>query len=506
MRTKLVKQRNDGMDLAALDRVKPRRSDLGNLQRIAGNTLSILSSDVLNRATTFVMYALVARYLGAFEFGQMSLALTFFYTFQVFSVAGLKTLITREVAKNKTETDQYLVNGSIVVAAASLLSMTILLLVVRLLGYATDTASIILLLSLGLFPYALSAVCEGVFQAWERMQYIAYANIPANIAKVSLTFLIMSQGYGLYHLVGAILATFVVTAGVEWWLMLKHITKPRLRIDIQFSLALTRTTVTFLGIDVVIAMWASITTILLSKLASEIEVGLFNAAAQLTVPVRLVFGSVVLSIFPLMSRRFETSLHDLKRIAEQLVEILLAIALPTAVGLFFLADEALLLLYGEEEFVLAAPALRIMAWGLVLTALTTALGHVLLAGLKEKVTLRIVAINAVVNLVLGLIFISWLGLTGAAIAVLLTGITNFYQHYVPVSKLLSRIALGRLAWKPFIASVFMAGYFILMSDRGILLTVVSAGLVYVGVLFALMIWSSGGLRQLRAQYLFLRSE
>jgi O-antigen/teichoic acid export membrane protein len=97
-------------------------------RRTTGNAVSLLASDVANRAATFVLYALVARYVGASDFGRMSLALTFFYVFQTFAVAGLKTLIIREVAKDRTKTAQYLVNGSAVVVVTSLVSISILLL------------------------------------------------------------------------------------------------------------------------------------------------------------------------------------------------------------------------------------------------------------------------------------------------------------------------------------------------------------------------------------------
>src|SRR5947207_1167752 len=155
----------------------------------------------MNRATSFVLYALVARRLGAFEFGQLSLALTLFYIFQVLAAAGLKTLITREVAKDSTTTATYLVHGSVIVLLASALSIATLAVYVRLMGYAAGTASIILLLSLALIPYSLSAVCEGVLQAWERMHLLAVANVPVNVAKVALAFFLLSRSYGLYHVI-----------------------------------------------------------------------------------------------------------------------------------------------------------------------------------------------------------------------------------------------------------------------------------------------------------------
>jgi O-antigen/teichoic acid export membrane protein len=481
---------------------QPSRSmTFSSMRRIAGNAISILTSDVLNRATTFILYALVARHLSAFAFGQMSLALTLFYTFQMVAVAGTKTLITREVARDKRQTGRYLVNGSIVVAAFSLLAILLLLVFVRLMHYAPSTAGIILLLSIGLLPAALSAVYEGVFQAWERMHYIAYANVPVNLAKVGVALLLLSQGHGIYHLIILLMASQVAVAGIERWLLYRYMAVPRTRVDLQFALVITRATAPFLGIDVLCEVRGAVNVVLLSKLAGETAVGLYSAANQLMIPVILVCQNIILSIFPIMCRRFDVGLEKVGRVAEYMIELLLAISLPTAVGLFILADPALVLLYGKEDFLLASGALRILVWNLLLVTLTHVLGQVLLASLREKITLRIVAIDVLVNLAVGPILISQFGLLGAAVTALLTRVIDFLQHYVSVSRLLSDIALAKLARKPVVASVCMAIFTVALGSQGVLRTAVIGGAVYAGVLLALALWSAGSVRQLKARYL-----
>src|SRR5204862_1152309 len=120
------------------------------LRRTSGNAVALLTSDVMNRATSFVLYILVARNLGVHEFGQLALAFTIFYTFQVVAVAGLKTLIIREVAQDRTQTWQYFGNGAVVVIVSSAGSVLALLAFVRLMRYPADTGGVIVLLSLGL--------------------------------------------------------------------------------------------------------------------------------------------------------------------------------------------------------------------------------------------------------------------------------------------------------------------------------------------------------------------
>jgi O-antigen/teichoic acid export membrane protein len=480
----------------------PAVTATGTLRRVGRNAASILASDVLNRAATFVVYALVARHLGTFQFGQLSLALTLFYTFQVLAVAGLKTLITREVAKDNTRTDAYLVHGSLVVALASALSIGTLGLYARSMNYSADTTSIILLLSLGLIPYSLSAVCEGVIQAWERMHYVAVANLPVNIAKVALAFLMLSRAHGLFHVVILLVACHGAVAVIEWWLVLRRICRPQPRVEFGFLVGTIRSTSTFLGINGSMAAMASINILLLSAFVSEAGVGMYSAAGQLLVPANLVCQSVALSLFPMMCRRFEPRSGRLTPLAERAMEMLFAIGLAMAVGLFLLADPALRFLYGNDEFVLASGALRIMAGTAIVGALTSVLGQLLVAGGWERVTLRIVVIDAVAILGFGVLLIPRYGLLGAATSALLMGLVDLWQHYLAVWRLLFRIPLGRLVVRPLVAGMCMAGSLVLMGRDALVLAVACGGVVYAGVLVALTVWSLGGPRQVRAKYLY----
>ena len=477
-----------------------------NLRKTTGNALSILTSDVMSRMTSFVLYALVARHLGAQEFGQLSLAFTLFYMFQVFAVGGLKTLIVRQVAKDRAKTQLYFVNGCMIVAFTSLASIVALWSFIHLMHYPPATTRIILLLSFGLLPYSVSAVSEGIFQAWERMRYIACVNVPVNIAKVAGAFLLLTTNRGLYPVVLILLSSFAVIAAVEVWILLRKFSSEPASIDFHFSLATMRSAATFLGIDGTLAVMSSLNILLLSKLATETEVGLYGAATQLMVPLLLVYQSMAQSIFPLMCRKMEPGFQNLKRIAEQAMELLLVLALPAAAGLFFIGDRALSLLYKNPAFSQAFPALRIVTWVLILQVFTSVLGQVLVASHREKITLRIVLVDTVVNLLVGWLLIAMFGLRGAAVALLLTRVADCCQHYIPAAHLLSGIPIATMVWKPFVAATCMAAYLAAPSGLPGILRGVSATLIYGAALLAVAIWASGGLRQFRDKYRPLLSE
>ena len=482
-----------------------------SLRNIGGNALAILTSDAMNRATSFVVYAMVARKLGAFEFGQMSLALSLFYIFQIFAVSGVKTMLIREVAKDRSLTRKYFVNGCLIVAVMSFVSLAALFGFVRAVHYTGSTKLVVLLLSLGLLPSAITAICEGIFQAWERMRYIACVNVPCNLVKMAGAYLLLFWNRGLYTVVLLLLGAFFVVAGVEIWLVIRRFDvqsglAQRDGIDLRFALGTLRSASTFLGIDSICAIAGNLNIILLSKLATEKEVGLYSAATQLMVPLLLVYTSMAQSIFPMMCRKIEPGYRSLKQIAENTMEVLMILALPTVAGLYFLGDRVIALLYQNHSFVQAFPALRIIASVVIFQVFTSVLGQALMASHREKINLRIVLIDGVVNLLVGWPLISLFGLLGAAIALFLTSLTDCVQHYLPTSRLLSGIPVLRLTWKPAVAAACMALYLALPAGQVSLLTGVSAALIYGAAFLGLAVWASGGRQQFKEKYRPLFSE
>ncbi len=475
------------------------------MKRILANIAALLTSDVLNRATTFAVYALVARYLGDFGFGQVSLALLLFYTFYVFAGLGMRVYITREVARDRSLTSPFLVNASVLILGASLLSLVALGLFVWLMGYEQRTALLVLVVGLAIVPYALTSVNEAIFQAWEQMQYIAYANIPHNVLKIVATVVLLSSGYGAIELGLALVVCYVLTLILAWWFTRRMVGRIAGQLDLPFMRRIVIEVLPFLGLESVIAIWASLNALLLSRFGNEIDVGYYNAAMQVLVPVNLVLQSVVLSLFPRMVREFEQRSSDLPRVYADLIEVLLSITLPSVVGMMLLAEPILLLFYGHESFANATIVLQIVAWSLIPLALNRALGQVLLATLQEKITLRIVVVNTIISLILGLILIQLYGIVGAAIATVVTRVINLAQQYVPVSRVIGSVALGRSAWKAALASLGMGAVLVLVAPSlGLWLSILVGMVVYALLLGALLVVAYGGLGGVRAHYRYLR--
>ena len=395
---------------------------------LLSNGLSLLTSDVLNKATTFLVYALVARYLGLFEFGQLSVGLLLLYTCQVFCAMGLPTSLTRMIAKNPESARNGWIHGLMLSGITGVIITLLLCVFPFIVGYSRGTTNIILVLSIGLIPYGLAIVSESVLRGLEKMHWIALANVPANIAKIGLTIYLLQAGHGLMSIA-------ILLVGVRFMILATELigvyaaTKAfEFQFSTDFGIRLAKEAFTFLGLDGLIAIWSSLSVVMLSRIVSEEAAGLYASGAQLLQPVTLVFKSVVGSLFPSLCRAASNRNEKFSQIVTRMLALLLSIALPSAVLMFVLAPE-ILLVYGDD-FHSNSWVLQALSLMLLLNAGTTVLGHAILARGKEKLILRIVQLNLVVDLVLGFTLITLYGLQGAVITTLVVWVLNFTLHYL----------------------------------------------------------------------------
>lgn len=476
-------------------------TNLSGLQRVGRNIVSIMTSSVLIKATTFILYTLVARNLDTERFGQLSLALSLLYTFHIFAVAGVKTPIVREVTKDKALTEKYFVNGTYIVLLASVVVGALLWLFVEWMAYDAPTRQVIFVVLIGLLPYALSQVCESVFQAWEKMQYIAYANGPAHILKAVAAFLLLTQSFGVLSIAVVVAITYWAIYLIELYLLQKQILRPAWRFDPAFAGQMFKPSMMFLGVDGVFAINSSAAVFVVSGLLTVSAVGLYSSAAQVMVPLALIINDVAKSVFPILCRKFESGAESLSWATERVAELLLLLIIPALVGIFLLADKILMLLYNNEEFLDATLLLQLLVWWALIDTVMTVLGQVLWASKREKTSLQIAIAMAFTNIISTLVFVSLFDLIGVVVAALFVAAVGLTMHYIPVSKILPDLNLLPLFWKPTVAALGMGIYLWLVPEMPLLLQIISGGLIYVTLIALLLLSFSGGVNGIKNKYI-----
>ena len=77
---------------------------------VARNTTYYTAALIFQKILAFIYFSLIARFLGVEDTGKYTFALTFTTLFAIFIDLGLGPVLTREIAKAKEKTGQYLSN------------------------------------------------------------------------------------------------------------------------------------------------------------------------------------------------------------------------------------------------------------------------------------------------------------------------------------------------------------------------------------------------------------
>ncbi|WP_445635500.1 Polysaccharide biosynthesis protein [Nostoc sp. DSM 114161] len=429
--------------------------------------------------TAFVLTASIARILGAEVLGQYLLAFTYYFIFVSIASQGLKTLFTREIAREPERTSLYLISGTCLQLIFSCLSYVVLVIIVFLLPYTSETSTACYIMGLTIIPFSLSNITEAIFQAKEKMHLIALATVPVYVIRLFIMLWGMQRNYGVDFLAAILAISESIILGIEWILIAKLV-KPKWEIDRGFISKTIKNARTFFAIEGLAVINARIQILILSLSGSEFLMGVYGGIIQLFQPFLIVANSICIAMFPGLSKAVNQGRDKQRNIIEKCIEILLTIALPLCVGLLFVGKDLLTFIY-NPSFVRGSLALSIIAISLIFLPFNQSLSFLLVANGFEIVNLRQVAINTILGSLLGLILVSQYNLLGAAIMALLMSFIGFSQYLYFTYTLVFPLNLWRIIRSPLIISVLIAVVFILLGTihLNLLLTIAIATCCYI---------------------------
>ncbi|MBN3898023.1 MAG: oligosaccharide flippase family protein [Nostoc sp.] len=428
--------------------------------KFISNSLSMIVNRLAQSITAFVLTAAIARTLGAEALGQYLLAYSYYFIFVGIASQGLKTLFTRELAREPQKTPVYLMSGTWLQLIFSFFSYGALVIIVFLLPYSSKTSTICYIMGLTIIPFALSNITEAIFQAQEKMHLIAISTVPIYILRLIIMIWAMQLKYGIEYL-GAILFFSETLILVIEWIFIIRLVKIEWQIDGNFVLNTMKSARTFFAIEGMAVVTGRIQILILSLLGNEFLVGLFGGIAQLLQPFSIIANSLTLAMFPRFSKAVEQGRDKQRQITENIIEILLIMALPLFIGLLFVGKDLLIFIY-NPSFAQANLALSLSAVSLVFLPFIRSLSYLLVANGFEIVNLREVVITTTLGSLGGVALVSQYQLLGAALMALLMTIIGFSQYlYFTYTRLFS-LNLWRIMRRPLLISLLMIPVFILL--------------------------------------------
>lgn len=355
----------------------------------------------------------LARVIGVDGFGKIAFASAIITWFQTITDWGFNYTATRDVAKNRDNTDEVSNIFSTVFWARCtlmIISLIILLVLVAFIPIFRENVAVILVTFL-LIPGHIMFP-DWFFQALEKMQYITIFNIVIRLfftvavfvcIKSADDYLIQPLLVSLGYLFSGAIALYVIMR--KW-----HYRLHKSSVKDIFT-TIRRSTDVFLN-NLMPNLYNSFSVILLGMFGGQVANGLLDAGSKFVNLLQQFVSVLSRTFFPYLSRNIDK--HKVY------VQLNLAISLCASVALFVMADW-LIGLFFTEAFAGAVLILRIMSVSILFNALSNIYGtnYLIIVG-QEKALRNMTMLASVIGFAISFPLIYFYGAIGAAITITAT--------------------------------------------------------------------------------------
>lgn len=430
------------------------------VQRVARNSVTPMATSLLNKAVDVAFAMLMLRVLHAENAGKYMFATIVYTYFEIITNFGLTTLVQRDVAKDRAQSNKYLMNTLFLRLFLVLLAAPAVAAFMYFwratFGLDRDTALAIALLGVSLLPANIAAAFSAMFLAHEKMEYPAIVSVGTTLLKVALGAGALMLGWGIVGLAGVSVVVNSITAVVFIILVAGVLLRPKLEADVRLARGMLRTSWPLMLNQMLATVFFRIDTPIMYSTRGSSEVGYYGTAYKFIDGLNIIPSSFTIALFPVLSRYADSARDTFVRAYVMALRFLLIVSIPIAVGTTFLAEPVILLFGGREYVPHSVVALQVLIWFLPFSYVNSLTQYVLIAINRQRfITLSFFIVTGF-NMTANLILIPRYGYVGAGAVTILSEIVLLMPFYYAVRRHLGGVPLLSLIPRPTIAAAIMA--------------------------------------------------
>jgi len=393
-------------------------------KNIAFNVSVLAGSQAVTWSLTLVWTVIVPRLLGPSGMGEIVTATSVASILGVVLGLGTKTFLVREIVVAPGRAPG-LIGTSIVLRACLIPAFAVAVIAYSRLAHLGNDESWVLYLATGATVLMLlTEPIQAAFQAFERMEYLAYSNVVNSTLQIILGVSLALIGFRARGLTACMIFVVAVVLLLNVWWARKHV-RIDLRTDVQQMRSLVKDSIAYWSFALFYMIYLWIDTVILSLLTNSKVVGWYGVSTRLFTTLMFVPAILSMAWLPRLVSAFEESPRRMHETARRPIELVLLLGLPICVLAAMTSAPIIRILFGPE-YSEAAPVLTVLALVLPLMYLNVMLNQVVVAAKRQSIWTWIMAgatvVNPLFNIALIPLFQSHFGngAIGAAIALGLT--------------------------------------------------------------------------------------
>lgn len=378
---------------------------------------------------------IVARHYSVGEYGIYGLALFLVMFISGISSLGMNEACPRYIAyyrgKKDNEKIKGIINSSYIISILFSTTLTIIFFlfsdVIANSIFGISRLSYILKIFIISVPFwTVIKITVGIFRGYESVkERVYFSQISIQLLKVIFFSIIILLNFPIEYILAAFTGSIVITSFISILYInkklptdIKHIKKPELRILelVKFSWPLI---ISGLGWFIV----SGLDKTMLGIIKTEVEVGLYNAAAPIA-QYLIVFYSITIFIFqPIASRLYaENKMDEIKNNYQTLTKWIFSVSFPFIMILLIFPNTAIFVFYGAK-YTAASTVLQLITIATFVHLLLALSGAMVTILGKTKIIMFATLTGGGINIVLNLLLIPLYGINGAAFSTMISYIS-----------------------------------------------------------------------------------
>ena len=381
----------------------------------------------------FLVNIYLARLLGVEKFGLFTLAVTIITILMIFSRLGLDTVLLRDVAsKNDAAESGYaraITNRSILIALIVSVVMGLLVVIYKVEISMTifkkpDLENVLLAMLPSLFFMTVTFLIADTLKAVKSTSNGVFLQNTVLPVLFLIALVVINP---VHHIQDTIFVAAVYSAATLIALMYGSILYFRKTCFVKNKWKQSTSKLLKKGFPLLLMAsgglllsWTDV--IVLGIFDSERTVGLYTAAVKISFLTSFVLVATNSIIAPKFSTLYsEKDFDGLKRLSSQSTKLMIILALPPTI-MMMIFPEWILSWFGAV-FSGAAKVLMILAVGQFVNVACGSVGYMLIMTGNEIIMRNIMIFTAILNIILSILFVKWIGMVGVAISTAISVVT-----------------------------------------------------------------------------------
>jgi O-antigen/teichoic acid export membrane protein len=447
--------------------------------RLSRNYNSLALARFTAKVISFVAAVIIARHLGAGDFGVFTFSFAAVTLAVVAFQAGMTPLVVREVARNRGDAPRLLTVSLGVRTAGAAAVVAVAAAIYVLTGSEAALGAAAAAVALG-FSSILASFTD-VFQGFERMEFVAVVLVFNNLVTLGFIVFAVAAGAGVIALIGLYAAANLLAILLGAVICFAKFARPTARVRWADFRGFVAEMVPFSLSALVASVYWRSDAVLLKVLAGDRAVGIYGASARIVEGLVLVAGSFREAVYPILSRFWPSSPDPFRDASRTAFKFLVALALPIGVGTSIVAYKLFPFIYGAD-YAEGWIVLAVLIWALVAIFIRELSAATLFAFNLQKLVLASNALGAASAVGLNLLLIPRLSYLGPAIAGVTAAFATTTFNLVIIGTKMRGLYPWRLALRPAAAAAIMAAALFLGWRWPVLLNVCWGAAVYGAVL------------------------